>query len=54
MSAYDLSKDTEIAREELKRGHYKLVVSLHSYDGGPPKLQLSRVNLGEATETFVR
>lgn len=52
--AYDTSKDVELEREELKRGHYKLVVSLHSYDKGPTKLQLSRVNLSEERETFVK
>ena len=54
MSAYELEKDVEVVREELKRGHYKIVVSLRSYNQGPLKLQLSRVNLGEEKETFVK
>ena len=54
MSAYELEKDVEVVREELKRGHYKIVASLRSYNQGPLKLQLNRVNLGEETETFVK
>ena len=51
---YDQTKDEEITKEELERGHYKLIVSLHSYDGGQIKLQLGRVNFSEKGEQYAK
>lgn len=54
MSFFDKSKDKEITKEEIDRGNYKLVVSLNSYDDGPIKLQISRINLTEDGERFTK
>lgn len=54
MSFFDKSKDKEITKEEIDRGNYKLICSLHSYDNGPVKLQISRVNLTEEGERYTK
>lgn len=54
MSFFDKTKDKEITAKEIDMGNYKLIASLHSYDEGQVKLQLSRVNITEEGERFTK
>lgn len=42
MSGFDPSKDVKSFEKETLVGDSALVVSVHSYSGGPKKLQVSR------------
>ena len=51
---YESSKDETLAEETIERGDYLLKVSLYSYDGAKPKLQLSRILLKDGREQFAK
>ena len=52
MVGYDMKKDKELMSRTLDFGKTKLIVSINSYDNGPMKVQLSRLNITEQGEQF--
>jgi hypothetical protein len=50
--AFDKSLDKELFSETAEFETSKITVSVHSYNGGTPKLQLSRTNLDPNSGDF--
>jgi hypothetical protein len=50
--AWDASKDKELEREEYL--HSDLVVTLNSYEGGPPKIGVVRIRTTKDGEPYYR
>lgn len=53
MAGFDKSLDKEIYGEEVKFETSKLRISVFSYNGGKPKLQIARKNLNQTSGEFI-
>ncbi len=55
-SKFDPKLDREIEKKELEfgDGRTKIIISLNSYDKGPIKMQLGRINMSEKGPSFAK